>query len=34
LAAGLLNQGAARAAADVLSAVLEGYWHLTRRWVA
>jgi GT2 family glycosyltransferase len=34
LAAGLLNQGAARATADVLSAVLEGYWHLTRRWVA
>jgi GT2 family glycosyltransferase len=34
LAPGLLDKGAARAAADVLSAILEGYWQLTRRWVA
>jgi GT2 family glycosyltransferase len=34
LAPGLLDEGAARAAADTLSAILEGYWHLTRRWVA
>lgn len=34
LAPGLLDKGAARAAADVLSAILQGYWHLTRRWVA
>ena len=34
LAPGLLANGAARSAADVLSAIIEGYWHLTRRWVA
>lgn len=34
LAPGLLNKGAARTAAEVLSTVLEGYWQITRRWVA
>ena len=34
LAPGLVDKGAARAAADLLSAILQGYWHLTRRWVA
>jgi GT2 family glycosyltransferase len=34
LAPGLVGKGTARAAADVLSVILQGYWHLTRRWVA
>jgi hypothetical protein len=34
LTPGLLDNGAARAAADLLSTILQGYWHLTRRWVA
>lgn len=34
LAPGLVDQGAARAAAVLLSAILQGYWDLTRRWVA
>jgi GT2 family glycosyltransferase len=34
LAPGVADQGAARAAAEVLSAILGGYWHLARRWVA
>lgn len=34
LAPGLLDQGAAKAAAGALSTILQGYWYLTRRWVA
>jgi GT2 family glycosyltransferase len=33
LAAGLLRQAPARAAAALLSALLDGYWRLTWRWV-
>jgi GT2 family glycosyltransferase len=34
LASGLIAGGAAQTAAGVLSSVLDGYWRLTRRWVA